>query len=69
MDKEQLLKLNKRIKDLEKELNEKKKEYKVLYAKYLHLKARYQSASDELLMLKEGVVNETNNNRTSKRRN
>ena len=69
MDKEQLLKLNKRIKDLEKELEEKKKEYKELYAKYLHLKARYQSASDELLMLKEGVVNETNNNRTSKRRN
>lgn len=69
MDKEQLLKLNKRIKDLEKELNQKKKEYKELYAKYLHLKARYKSASDELFILKEGVVNETNNNRTSKRRN
>ena len=66
MDKEQLLKLNKRIKDLEKELNEKKKEYKVLYAKYLHLKARYQSASDELLILKEGVVNENNDRKTKK---
>lgn len=69
MDKEQLLKLNKRINDLEKELHNKTNEYKELYAKYLHLKARYQSASDELLMLKEGVVNETNNYRTSKRRN
>lgn len=62
MDKEQLLKLNQRIKDLEKELDEKKREYKELYAKYLHLKARYQNMSDELLILKEGVVNGKKNN-------
>jgi N-dimethylarginine dimethylaminohydrolase len=69
MDKEQLLKLNQRIKDLEKSLDEKTKEYKELNAKYLHLKARYQNMSDELILLKEGVVNETINDRTSKRRN
>jgi chromosome segregation ATPase len=69
MDKEQLLKLNQRIKDLEKSVDEKTKEYKELNAKYLHLKARYQNMSDELILLKEGVVNETINDRTSKRRN
>lgn len=69
MDKEQLLKLNKRIKDLEKELDLKKKEYRELKAKHLHLLARYQNLSNVVLLYKEGVENETNNNRTSKRRN
>ena len=64
MDKEQLLKLNVKIKDLEKSLDEKTKEYKELNAKYLHLKARYQNLSNELILLKEGVENEAINHRT-----
>ena len=66
MDKEQLLKLNAKIKDLEKSLDEKTKEYKELNAKYLHLKARYQNLSNELILLKEGVENEDKHRNTKK---
>lgn len=62
MDKEQLLKLNQRIKDLEKSLNEKTKEYKELNAKYLHLLARYQNLSNVVLLYKEGAENGKKNN-------
>lgn len=51
---EQLLKLNTKIKDLEKSLDEKTKE---LNAKYQRLFARYQNMSNELILLKEGVEN------------
>ena len=51
---EQLLKLNTKIKDLEKSLDEKTKE---LNAKYQRLFARYQNMSNELILLKERVEN------------
>lgn len=51
---EQLLKLNTKIKDLEKSLDEKAKE---LNAKYQRLFARYQNMSNELILLKERVEN------------
>lgn len=54
---EQLLKLNTKIKDLEKSLDEKTKEYKELNAKYKRLFARYQNMSNELILLKGRVEN------------
>jgi len=66
MDKGQLLKLNRRIKDLEKSLNKKTKEYKELNAKYLHLLARYQNLSNVVLLYKEGAENENNDRNTKK---
>lgn len=59
---EQLLKLNTKIKNLEKSLDEKTKEYKELNAKYSRLFARYQNMSNELILLKERVENGKKNN-------
>lgn len=59
---EQLLKLNTIIKDLEKSLDVKTKEYKELRTKYQRLFVRYQNMSSELILLKERVENGKKNN-------